>query len=306
MLPMYRALGTAFFALLGLAFGSFLNVCATRWPEEESVVRPGSHCRGCGRKLTWPENIPLASWIALRGRCRACNAWIGLRYPLAEFALGFTWAVIAWQAASELAADGLTKTTLFDISFFAVQKAILCWLLVLLAVLDAEHLWLPDRFTLGGAVLGLPFVFVRFGVHWVWRPSPIDLESELAMHRAHVYHSVLHWIVGIILAPALILFVRWAYKLVRHREGIGLGDAKLMLLLAVWLGLAHTMLAFVLGVVLGTLFAFVLLVIPAFRRDATSWLTSKLPLGTFLCVGGIVSALWGRPIIAWYLRASGF
>jgi len=84
---MIRVLGTVFAALLGLAFGSFLNVCLSRWPQDESVAAPRSHCRSCGRTLPWWENVPLLSWLALRGRCRSCKAWIGWRYPLVELAV---------------------------------------------------------------------------------------------------------------------------------------------------------------------------------------------------------------------------
>jgi len=92
---MIRILGTIFAGLLGLAFGSFLNVCLSRWPEGESVVKPRSHCRHCSHTLAWWENVPLASWLVLRGRCRGCGAWIGWRYPLVEAAVGGLW---AWQA----------------------------------------------------------------------------------------------------------------------------------------------------------------------------------------------------------------
>lgn len=304
---MIRALGTIIAALLGLAFGSFLNVCVTRWPEGESIVAPRSHCRNCGRTLVWHENIPLASWLALRGRCRGCGAWIGWRYPLIELAVGVAWAIAAWQAIPAIMTPEATATGVFDAALICAEKMILSWLLIALAVLDAEFLWLPDRLTLGGAVLGLPFVFLRFGVHWLWRSAPLHWTSGLETPRAHVYEALVHWGIGVLLAPAIILFTRWAYRAVRKQEGMGLGDAKLMLLLAVWLGLSHTLLAFVLGVVFGTAFALVLLIFPAARREVgTKWSVSKLPFGTFLCMGGLVSAFWGTPMINAYLHAAGF
>jgi len=107
-------------------------------------------------------------------------------------------------------------------------------------------------------------------------------------------------------AAALILLIRWVYWLFRRREGIGLGDAKLMALLAAWLGLPGALLAFGLGIVLGSVVAVVLLAIPSARTNTSSWAMTKLPLGTFLCIGGIVCALWGQPIIAAYLRWAGF
>ena len=113
-------------------------------------------------------------------------------------------------------------------------------------------------------------------------------------------------ILDAILAAALILLIRWIYWLIRRREGIGLGDAKLMALLAAWLGFPQALLAFGLGVVLGALVAVVLLIVPSARRGSESWALSKLPLGTFLCIGGIISSLWGQPILAEYLRWAGF
>ena len=154
--------------------------------------------------------------------------------------------------------------------------------------------------------LGLPFTFVRFAVHWVWKSAPLNWTSGMETHGQHIFEAIVHWTVGIVIAPAIILFTRWAYHKVRQRHGVGLGDAKLMLLLAVWLGLSHTLLAFVLGIGIGTIFALVLLALPARLRHAESWAVTKLPLGAFLCAGGIVSAFWGTPIINWYLRASGF
>jgi leader peptidase (prepilin peptidase)/N-methyltransferase len=113
-------------------------------------------------------------------------------------------------------------------------------------------------------------------------------------------------LLAVVLAAALILLIRWLYKLIRHREGIGLGDAKLMALLAAWLGLPGALLSFALGVILGALAALVLLALTKPKAQSESWSLTKLPLGTFLCIGGIVSSLWGQPIIAAYLHWSGF
>jgi len=118
--------------------------------------------------------------------------------------------------------------------------------------------------------------------------------------------TALSSIASILAAAALILFIRWVYWLIRRREGIGLGDAKLMALLAAWLTLPGALLAFGFGVVLGAAAALVLLAIPATRAGTETWALKKLPLGTFLCLGGIFSALWGQPIIHAYLRWAGF
>jgi len=170
------------------------------------------------------------------------------------------------------------------------------WLLVALAVLDAENLWLPDWLTLPGIALGSICTVLK-----------TRRQMELsALSRPQLTSGVLDCLFAILAAAALILLIRWVYWVVRHREGIGYGDAKLMALLAAWLGLPQALLAFAVGVVLGALAAVVLLAVPAGRRGPESWASSKLPLGTFLCVGGIVSCLWGQPIVAAYLRWGGF
>jgi leader peptidase (prepilin peptidase)/N-methyltransferase len=293
---MIRVLGTIFAGLLGLAFGSFLNVCLSRWPKGESIVLPRSHCRQCGRTLAWWENIPLVSWLALRGRCRTCRSWIGWRYPLVELAMGVLWAAVVerYLGSNILNATPITAAT--DLTVILGQM-LLCWLLVALAVLDAEHLWLPDWLTWPGIALGFIFVLMAWGlVSFGFPPNPIKPLLVLAKNQ----------LFGILIAAGLILLIRWVYWRIRRREGIGLGDAKLMALLATWLGLPGALLAFGLGVVLGALVAIVLLAVPSAHRDSETWALSKLPLGTFLCVGGIVSSLWGGPILAAYLHWAGF
>jgi leader peptidase (prepilin peptidase)/N-methyltransferase len=298
---MIRILGTIFAGLLGLAFGSFLNVCLSRWPAGESIVRPRSHCRQCNRTLAWWENVPLISWLALRGRCRTCRAWIGWRYPLVELTVGTLWAYIASQALPRILYP--YKIEFYPHSHIVVvlESLLLCWLLVGLAALDAEHLWLPDRITLPATVVGSLFILI-----------PATWIALLTWHRgdnttaAGAVEFATIFVLGILAAAGLILLIRWVYWLIRRREGIGLGDAKLMALLAAWLGLPGALLSFGIGIVLGALVAIVLLAVPSARRDSESWAFGKLPLGTFLCIGGIVSSLWGEPILNAYLRWAGF
>ncbi len=301
---MIRIVGTIFAGVLGLAFGSFLNVCLSRWPQGESVVQPRSHCRNCEHVLTWWENVPLVSWLALRGRCRKCGTGIGWRYPLVEVAVGGLWAVEIWRFLALALDPDLPAISLFaHFNLYnslgtTVGRLILYWLLVGLAVLDAERLWLPDSMTIPGIVLGITstVIFRAVGSRYS------DDLSESALHAA--LSAMVGCFIAILVSAGLILLIRWLYKLVRKREGIGLGDAKLMALLAAWLGLPGALLAFGLGAVMGAVVALVLLVGP--RRGATSWAATKLPLGTFLCIGGIISSLWGEPLIHAYLRWAGF
>lgn len=178
------------------------------------------------------------------------------------------------------------------------------WLLLALAVLDAESLWLPNWITLPGIALAFLFACAKATLDAL---SPLhDTVNRFELIRYEVGRATLSSFEGMLTAAGLILLIRWTYWIIRRREGIGLGDAKLMAMLGAWLGLSGALLSFAIGVVLGAVFALVVLAVPAARRESNTWLLSKLPLGTFLCIGGIVSGLWGQPIIAAYLRWVGF
>jgi leader peptidase (prepilin peptidase)/N-methyltransferase len=300
---MIRILGTIFAGLLGLAFGSFLNVCLSRWPEDESVVEPRSHCRQCGRTLAWRENVPLVSWLALRGRCRSCRAWIGWRYPLVEFSVGLLWALAAWQALvlmQNLFAYNFSPLRWIEIDFLHfIGNLVFIWLLVALAFLDAEHLWLPDRLTIPGIVLGFLYSFGDYLLHHGFSFQQTDTTPSL-------FGTLVTQMLSILVAAGLILAIRWTYRLIRRREGIGLGDAKLMAMLAAWLGLSGALLSFGLGVLLGSMAGLALLAMRSGKLDTDYWAAKKLPLGTFLCIGGIVSSLWGERLIGIYRSWAGF
>ena len=303
---MIRVLGTVFAALMGLAFGSFLNVCLTRWPAGESIVKPRSHCRNCGRALAWWENVPLVSWVALRGRCRTCGVWIGWRYPLVELTVGSLWAIAAWRFPTNTLDPNLPRVALFDSLFTTIGAMIFSWLLVALSVLDAEYLWLPNLLTLPAIVVG--FVFSAFSFVAAAALDSVTQSRPYSFQYPHgeQWQVAMSRLIAILVAAGLIVLIRWIYKLIRHREGLGLGDAKLMAMLAAWLGLPGALLSFAIGVVLGSLVAIVLLVRRTKSPTNETWASTKLPLGTFLCIGGIVSSLWGQPIIAAYMRWAGF
>jgi leader peptidase (prepilin peptidase)/N-methyltransferase len=300
---MTRVLGTIFAGLLGLAFGSFLNVCLSRWPAGESIVSPRSHCRGCGRELSWWENVPVVSWLALRGRCRSCGARISWRYPLVELAVGVLWAISASRAFILIQwLPALNYSPVRWLESDALRfcaRLVFTWLLTALLVLDAEHQWLPDKLTLPGILFG--FIY-RFGDFILDHSFSFLQRSSVPLMITRLGVQAL----GIIAAGGLILLIRWIYWLIRKREGIGLGDAKLMAMLAAWLGLQGALLSFAIGVVLGAVAALVVLVLPSTRKNNEGWAVTKLPLGTFLCVGGIVSSFWGEQMIHAYLRWAGF
>jgi leader peptidase (prepilin peptidase)/N-methyltransferase len=304
---MIRILGTVFAGLLGLAFGSFLNVCLSRWPKGESIVHPRSHCCRCGHVLAWWENVPLVSWLTLRGRCRECRTWIGVRYPLVELAVGVLWATVVWRSGLDVlaVAPDFPRAVLSGSFLATIAWMTFYWLVIALAVLDVEHLWLPDRLTLPGAAAGFLFSVFGFRIAGILGGTGHGHDGFWSMPGGP-WEMGLYRLLAILATAGLVLLIRWVYWLVRRREGLGLGDAKLMAMLAAWLGLPGALLSFAIGIVLGALLAMVWLVVPPLRGQSERWAASKLPLGTFLCIGGIVSGLWGPQIIAVYLRWCGF
>jgi leader peptidase (prepilin peptidase)/N-methyltransferase len=220
-----------------------------------------------------------------------------------EFVIAALWAQIASGPLPDVPTDHLPTSVLIYAFATKVLTMILIWFLVALAILDAENLWLPNFLTVTGTAIGFvstaadPFVLLV-----LTSGTGIPFTEEFEHERFGIWTPALSRLVAILAAGGLILLIRWTYWFVRRREGIGLGDAKLMAMLGAWLGLSGALLSFAIGVMLGAVFALVILAVPAARRESDTWLLSKLPLGTFLCIGGIVSALWGQPIIAAYLR----
>jgi leader peptidase (prepilin peptidase)/N-methyltransferase len=315
---MIRPLGTAFAAFLGLIFGSFLNVCISRWPVGESISEDGSHCRHCDHAIPWYENIPLLSFLTLGGRCRKCNHAIGLRYPIVEAGIALLWGYSAWQFPLGLIDPALPKVLIENTLITFAGKLFFYWLVVALAFLDWENLWLPDWLTFPGAAIGFAitvFSVLLLGNWGAFLPPPYyDLTG-----------FVIDTLLGIAGAALLVLLIRWIYFLIRRREGIGLGDAKLMALLAAWMGLPLALLSFGIGVILAAIAGIFVLARPRRAPEESARPTdetpgsvsapaspagarqfSRLPLGTFLCIGGIVAHLWGQRILAIYLQMFNF
>jgi leader peptidase (prepilin peptidase)/N-methyltransferase len=300
---MIPKLVTLFAGLLGLAFGSFLNACASRWPEDEKAAAPGSHCRSCGRSLSWWENIPVLSWLVLRGRCRTCKASIGWRYPLVEIAVALLWAYCASQTFA--AAPELASGTLDYLAWFAlatgVAKIIFLWLLVGLAVLDAENFWLPDRLTIPGIFLGLVLATTRSSL-----TAFMQLGGDVSFLKHMVVPEVIQfWFLGAVIPGGALLVIRWLYQMLRGQEGLGLGDVKLLAMLGGWLGVKGAGICFAIGVAISLVVALILYMVPAARAKTTKWSLMKLPFGTFLCAGGIIYGLWGNSFLTVYERLFG-
>jgi leader peptidase (prepilin peptidase)/N-methyltransferase len=183
--------------ILGLLIGSFLNVVIHRLPRGRTVVRGRSMCPACGAMIAWYDNMPLVSWLVLRGRCRACSAPISARYPLVEL-------LTALGAAGAVWASGVSLTALWVFAFVAIM--------IVITFIDWEHQIIPDPLSLGGTLLG-----------WVGAVVCLDI-------------TLLQSVAGALVGAGLILAIAFLYKAARKVDGMGGGDVKLMAMIGAFLG----------------------------------------------------------------------
>jgi leader peptidase (prepilin peptidase) / N-methyltransferase len=296
----YEAVGF----VLGLIFGSFLNVCIARLPQIRSIVHPRSQCPNCGAGIRWYDNIPVLSWLLLRGRCRDCKHVIALQYPLVEIGLGL-WFMMQAGEIYTLLAFSKSHDLVSDV-IVHVGVAFLGFLLIGLMVMDWQTQLLPDLFTLGGIAVSFLLTCMRA---IFLAPN----EDDVILHNQQIQISspgssagqgnvfltgperlLGEWLLAVFAAVVILLLVRWLYRVLRHREGMGLGDVKLFGLLAAFLGFWSATLALFFGVLFASGYAVVLL---ARGKAGTA---SKLAFGSFLAVGGLIAALYGEKIINAY------
>lgn len=244
-----------FAAILGLVVGSFLNVVIHRLPRGESLSFPPSRCPRCGAAIRWYDNVPVLSYLFLAGRCRDCRAPISPRYPLVEAATG-----LLFFAAT-------LKLPQWLWVFHAVVLGSLC---LALALIDLEHMILPDALTLPGVALGLLFA-------WLGGPTPF-----------------LPAVIGAVLGAALPLSIIWAYRWLRGVEGMGLGDVKLLAMLGAFLGWQGMLLTLALAAVAGALVGVGLIVLGKGSRQ------TELPFGTFLCAAAVGVLFWGEKLLTFW------
>lgn len=308
----------AAFALFGLALGSFLNVCIARLPEGESVARPRSKCRSCGTAVRVLDNIPVLSWFLLRGRCRSCKESISLQYPIVELLMGLWLLLLAsrYVASYEQYKDTVELFGAYSGGLWAVQTslalayaslAILGFLLLGLMVMDWRHGLLPDAFTYSGMFVGL----LLYACGAFLLPADSGVVMLTAPERAIALR-----VLAIAAAAMVLLLVRWIYWAARKREGMGLGDVKLLAMIAAFLGFKLAMLSLFFGVVSGALFAVGLVAVLRLKKAQPAHPESPgvttltplhpahmhVPFGSFLCAAGLFSALYGDRILRWYVH----
>jgi leader peptidase (prepilin peptidase)/N-methyltransferase len=253
--------------LAGILIGSFLNVCVYRLPNDLSVVRPRSFFPACRKTIAWYDNVPLLSFVLLRGRCRHCAARIRIRYPLVELFTGLAFAAC-------VAGLGL--------SLEALKYAIFAAIAITLTATDMEERILPDEFTLGGSVVGVIlayFILIPTGL------ARLILPSSTGTH----WLSVTEAVIGGGLSSGCIWSVGWLYQKVRHREGLGLGDVKMIAMIGTFLGLQGAMLTLIVASVAGGVGGLIYIFFTG--KDASTY---ELPFGSFLGMAALAVAAFGE------------
>ena len=241
-------------SVLGLAVGSFLNVCIVRLPRGQSVVTPASHCQSCGRSLRWFDNVPVLGWVMLRGRCRACDAPISPVYLIVELVTPLLflaqYSQVGWGA-------------------LLAVRLVFSSAMVVLFVIDLQHRILPNLITVPGIGVGLAVALV---VEPGWRAA----------------------VLGVLIGGGGLLLIAEIYYRLRHEEGLGMGDVKMLAMIGAFLGWQQMLVTLLLASLLGS--------VVGIGMIALGLGDSKyaLPLGSFLALAAIVTTATGDPIVQWY------
>ena len=242
-------------ALFGALVGSFLNVCIYRLPIDKSIVFPPSACESCQRELSWYENLPIVSWVMLGAKCRSCKTPLSFRHPLIEALTAAMFGAAAWYYGPTV--------------LLASRLVFGCALIVLFSI-DLEHHLLPNVITLPGIAVGLAFSFVT---------EPGWVAS----------------LIGAVVGGGSLWLIAEAYYRIRHEDGLGMGDVKMLAMIGAFIGWQLTLVTLMMASFAG---ACVGLVVIALRKGDLKY---ALPFGTFLALGAALAATVGPGLVGWYL-----
>ena len=269
-----------FMAAIGAVIGSFLNVVIHRIPREQSIVFPASTCPKCHVAIKFYDNVPVVSYLLLRGRCRACGTRISPRYPAVEALTAILFAAVTWH-------DGLSFALGFDLAFAASMLALI--------FIDAEHMILPNAITYPGVVFAL---ITRLAVPYLAGPAHFDDLPQLMTTFPELpvwLVSLIGAVIGALAGGGSLWLMGFMWEKLRGVEAMGFGDVKMMLMVGAFLGWRLTILTILLGALSGSIAGIVVM----YRRGGRD-LQMMLPFGIFLGIGSIVSLLLGSRIIIWY------
>jgi len=263
--------------LFGLIVGSFLNVCIARIPLESSIISPPSHCPRCNTPIRWYDNIPLASFAILRGRCRTCGQRISWRYPLVELLNGLLFLCAFFE---------------FGFTGEAILVMALCSTLVVITFIDLDHQIIPDVITYPGMVIGLgvaPFFMSSLA-------GPLSFGLGTVLPPMGQYGTAfLNAFIGLVLGGAPLYLIGLLWEKLRKVEAMGGGDVKYMSMVGSFLGWKGAFLTIMLGAVSGSIVGITLILLKKHQADKV------IPFGPFLAFGTLLTLFRGPEIIAWYL-----
>jgi leader peptidase (prepilin peptidase)/N-methyltransferase len=241
--------------LFGLIVGSFLNVCIVRLPEDESIVSPRSHCRSCRVPIAWRDNVPVLGFVLLGGRCRSCGAPFSPRYAVIEILTGILFGLVAMQG--------------LPLGVTLLQMAI-CAAMVVITFIDLDHFLILNVITYPAIAL-----------------SPV-----VAALVGHI--SVVDSLIGVVVGGGGLYAFAWSYEKLRHREGMGLGDVKLLAMIGGLLGWQATLFSLFVGSMIGSIAG---LVAMGFRR---SGFDLEIPFGPFLAMACLLYMFAGPELVSWW------
>ena len=246
--------------LLGLSFGSFLNVCIHRMPRERSIIHPPSHCPSCEKEIAWYDNIPLLSFVLLGAKCRHCKSRISPRYFLIELATGLLWLALLLE---------------FGLTWIFVSGVVLISILLAVSAIDLETGLIPDRLTLPGMVAGLIFVSI----------SPQLLGRE-------IWYDGLFWgFVGLLVGGGILWLTAFLGNLVFRKESMGGGDIKLLAMIGVYVGFGKAIFVFFMA-------PFIALPFALFMKFARK--NEIIPYGPYLAVSGALVFVYGDVLLQFF------
>jgi leader peptidase (prepilin peptidase)/N-methyltransferase len=234
------------FTVLGLAVGSFLNVCIYRLPRRESLMRPRSRCTSCGRTLSWFDNVPLISWAAMRGRCRTCGARVSTMYPVVELTTAILFA---------------SAYLLYGLSPLLVVRLLFGCVLIVLFVIDLQYQILPNAITVPGIIVGFVCSLV---LPPGWRDS----------------------LIGIAAGGGVLLLIAEGYYRIRGEEGLGMGDVKMLGMIGAFLGWKLTLLTLIVSSFLGSFIGIGMMVAGSGHMKYALPFGTFLALGAIVAVVG--------------------
>ena len=273
--------------ILGISIGSFLNVCIYRMPAGISIVTPRSRCPKCEKMIVWYDNIPLLSWLLLRGKCRNCQTPISIRYFLVELLTGICFMLVFHAFSS------------YPAAVFVYWIVTGC--LIVITFIDLDHFIIPDEISLPGIIFGLGFSI--FMVYFpTLQPGFIISIPGITSLWAGKYIPLFNSLTGLLLGGGSLYLIGVIAKAILKKDAMGGGDVKLLAFLGAFLGWQLILLTIMLSSLVGSIIGSIQLYAAKKETEKSQLATDHyIPFGPYLALGAFISMIWGNQLIEWYI-----